>query len=59
MFALEKTGMIDRHYIDIMHQIRKLGNRGAHVGETPVDEGKIKMQIEPLNDLIDFYNSFD
>jgi TPR repeat protein len=58
---LEQVQAIPQHYIEILYNIGKVGNSGAHANgaqKGSVTEQDIKRMIPPLKDLISFYEEY-
>ncbi|WP_026665326.1 tetratricopeptide repeat protein [Butyrivibrio sp. FC2001] len=58
---LENAKVIPKHYIEILYNISKVGNSGAHANgskSVSVTEQDIRRVIPPLKDLINYYEEF-
>ena len=58
---LEQKKAIPQHYIEILYNISKIGNSGAHangMNNARVNEQDIKKAMPALKDLIQFYEAY-
>ncbi len=54
---LEKMDIIDKHYISVMHQIRLIGNKGAHSSGENISENELYNVKLWLEELIELYTN--